>query len=168
LKKFILLLFLPTFAYADVISSDNHGFQIVIERIVKIDKAVAYKQFLKIGEWWNADHTWFGKSENLSLDTKAGGCFCEKEGAKEVLHMLITFVDPGNELKMVGGLGPLQMMGLSGGMSWKFEQINDSETKISHHYQVSGYTKGGLIELAKIVDNVQTLQVESLVMKLTQ
>ena len=73
------------------------------------------------------------------------------------------FVDPNNEIKLIGGLGPLQMMGVQGGMSWKFEKTEDNKTKIIHHYQVSGYMKDGLDKLSKAVDFVQTTQVERLV-----
>jgi hypothetical protein len=53
-------------------------------------------------------------------------------------------------------------------MSWKFIAINDNQTQIVHHYQVSGFGKDGLEFLAPIVDKVQTQQVESLVSKINQ
>jgi hypothetical protein len=36
----------------------------------------AYKQFIQIGEWWDSEHSWFGRSDAFSLDATAGGCFC--------------------------------------------------------------------------------------------
>jgi len=165
--KYILFLCLFSHsALSEVISSNTIGFQINIKRTVNVNSKQAYAQFLKIGEWWNADHTYFGQSKNLSIQAKAGGCFCEKSNGREVLHMTVSFVDPGNEIRMVGGLGPLQMMGINGGMSWKFIAINENQTDIIHHYQVSGYSKDGLEFLAPIVDKVQSLQVDSLVEKL--
>lgn len=151
---------------AEVIDSDKHGFSISIETVVKADAATSYQQFLRIGEWWNADHTWFGKSENLSIIPKAGGCFCEVSGDKEVLHMTVSFVNPNVEIRMIGGLGPLQMLGVHGGMSWKFEEIGPAETKIIHQYQVTGFTRDGLDKLAAIVDSVQILQVKALAAKI--
>lgn len=76
--------------------------------------------------------------------------------------MTISYVDPNNEIKMLGGLGPLQMMGINGGMSWKFEAIDENNTKITFHYQVSGYVSGGMTKLAPIVDKVQRIQVTRL------
>jgi uncharacterized protein YndB with AHSA1/START domain len=152
---------------AEVSSSDNHGFVIKIERVVDVDQQTAYQQFLNVGQWWNDEHTWFGKASDMSIDAKAGGCFCEKQGNKEAVHMMVSYVEPNKEIRMTGGLGPLQMLGVHGGMSWKFEQTADNKTKITHHYQVVGYMQGGLKGLAPIVDKVQTTQVEGLVKKLS-
>jgi hypothetical protein len=162
MRIFLLLLLLPTASFAQVISSDNHGFQLKIESIVNVNQQQAYQQFINVGQWWNADHTWFGKAENLTIDAKVNGCFCEIDGDKQAQHMMVSFVNPNNEIKMVGGLGPLQMMGVNGGMSWKFEKIDTTHTKIVFHYQVSGYINGGLTKLAPVVDQVQRLQLNRL------
>ena len=162
MRFYLLLLCVPFFSFSQVIGSDNHGFQIKIESEVNVEKAVAYQQFLQVNQWWHPDHTWFGKSEKLSIDANVGGCFCEIDGEKQAMHMTISYVDPNNEIKMVGGLGPLQMMGLNGGMSWKFDAIDATRTKITFHYQVSGYMNGGLTKLAPIVDKVQRTQLTRL------
>ncbi len=162
MRLLLLLLLLPFISVSQVIGSDNHGFQLKIEKEVNVDKATAYQQFINVSQWWNADHTWFGNSEELSIEPVVGGCFCEINGDKQAMHMTISYVEPNNEIKMVGGLGPLQMMGLNGGMSWKFDAIDDKRTKITFHYQVSGYVNGGLTKLAPIVDQVQRLQLTRL------
>jgi len=163
----MLLVLLPSSLVAQVINSADNGFTIEIEKHVAVDHKAAYAQFIKINEWWIADHTWFGRAENLNIEEIVGGCFCEIAGDKQALHMTVSFVNPNREVRMIGGLGPLQMMGVNGGMSWKFEQLKDGTTKIIHHYQVSGYAKGGLGKLATIVDSVQSSQVEALVAKLS-
>lgn len=165
-KLLILLFFFSSSLFAEVIQKDKHGFKIVIKQSVNVSYDVAYNQFLKISQWWNKEHTWFGKSENLSLEPKAGGCFCEKSEGREVLHMTVSYVDPNNELRMIGGLGPLQMMGVQGGMSWKFSAITQTKTEIIHTYQVVGFMTEGLDKLAAIVNKVQSGQVDSLVAKL--
>ena len=151
---------------AEVVSSSPNGFEIHIERTVQVDAQTAYEQFLRIGEWWHPDHTWFGDASGMSIAARAGGCFCEVSGDRQVLHMTVSYVEPGREVRMVGGLGPLQMMGVHGGMSWKFVAVNETETKIIQHYQVTGYAKDGLAALAPIVNQVQTIQHESLVERL--
>ena len=60
------------------------------------------------------DHTWWGRASRLSIDARAGGCFCEIAGKRQAQHMQVVFADPGKLLRMSGGLGPLQGMGLSG------------------------------------------------------
>ena len=166
LQQLILLsALLPVSVLADVTHRGETGFNLRITGEVDVSPAEAYKQFLNVSDWWVASHTWFGSAENLSIDARAGGCFCEIEDDKQVLHMLVTFVNPGEEIKMVGGLGPLQMMGIHGGMSWRFEPA-DGGTRIVQTYNVTGYAPGGLKDLAEIVDAVQTGQLKSLVASL--
>lgn len=163
MKNFLLLLALAVNVNADVVSSGLNGFEINIERTAAVDAQTAYEQFLDAGEWWNADHTWFGDAAGLYIEPKVGGCFCEKTGDKQALHMTVSYIDPGKEVRMIGGLGPLQMMGVHGGMSWRFVAVGEKQTKIIQHYQVTGFAKDGLAGLAPIVDQVQTNQHERLV-----
>ncbi|TPH18146.1 SRPBCC domain-containing protein [Litorilituus lipolyticus] len=159
---FMLLLLINGTCFAKVISKASNGFSIKIETKVPVNNEVAYQQFLKVGKWWHPDHTWFGKSESLTIIPEVGQCFCEKNGDKQALHMTISYVDPNKEIRMIGGLGPLQMLGIHGGMSWKFEPVTDSTTKIIFTYQVSGYMDNGLDSLAPIVDKVQGIQLARL------
>ncbi|MCW8832418.1 MAG: SRPBCC domain-containing protein [Colwellia sp.] len=169
MKQFLFFLtFLSFELAAEVVSSGDNGFIIQIEKTVDADNNTAYQQFLRVGEWWQDDHTWFGNSAYLSIDAKAGGCFCETDGESQALHMTVSYVVPGIEIRMIGGLGPLQMMGVNGGMSWKFDSVGKGKTKITHRYQVSGYVKGGLGKLATIVDNVQASQVAALTNKIME
>jgi hypothetical protein len=163
MKKYVLLLVLALNAHADVLSSGPNGFEINIERTAMVDAQTAYAQFLRVDEWWHPEHTWFGDASGLYIEPNVGGCFCEKSTDKAALHMTVSYIVPGKEVRMVGGLGPLQMMGVHGGMSWRFVAVGDSETKIIQHYQVSGFAKDGLAGLAPVVDQVQTLQHERLV-----
>ena len=160
------LFLLSAAALADVISKGDTGFTLVITGEVKTTPVEAYDQFIRIEEWWLKGHTWYGKSENLSIEPRAGGCFCEISGDNQVLHMLVSYVQPGVELKMVGGLGSLQMMGVHGGMSWRFEPMADG-TRIIQPYNVTGYAPGGLKDVADIVDSIQTSQLNALVNKLS-
>ena len=152
---------------AEVLHKSANGFAIEIIREVDVSADKAYQQFIQVGEWWLKEHSWFGSSKNFSIDPRAGGCFCEIDGDREVLHMTVTHVEPGKEMHMVGGLGPLQLMGLSGGMLWRFESVSESKTRIIHSYNVSGYTDNGTDNLAAIVDQVQSSQVDALVNLLT-
>ncbi|QBG37359.1 SRPBCC domain-containing protein [Litorilituus sediminis] len=163
----IALLVISPASHSEVISKADNGFVINIEVQVPVDTETAYLQFLKVSQWWHPDHTWFGKSENLTIDAKVGGCFCEIEGDKQALHMLVTYVEPNKEVRMTGGLGPLQMLGVHGGMAWKFTHIDADKTKISFQYQVTGYVEGGLDKLADIVNKVQALQINRLQEKLS-
>lgn len=173
LPAMIVALMMATHAFAEVTSSGETGFNLRITGEVDASPIEAYEQFVRVNEWWIENHTWYGDADNLSLEPRAGGCFCEISGDNEVLHMLVSYVKPGEEIKMIGGLGPLQMMGLHGGMSWRFEPVDDSEqaanrTRIIQTYNVTGYAPGGLKDLAGIVDAVQTDQLNALVAHINQ
>lgn len=133
MNKFIITIvfILPLFANAEVLSSAENGFSIQIEVEVKASQQQSYKQFLKVNEWWNADHTWFGDANALSIKPKVGACFCEKNGKQQALHMTVSYVNPNKEIRMIGGLGPLQAKGLHGGMTWKFEKSMTIKQRLS-------------------------------------
>ncbi len=154
--------FFSSAAYSEVIDKANDGFYIKVTTTVDSTSEQAYQKFLQIGQWWDPDHTWFGDAEGLYLEPGAGGCFCEVSGEKSILHLLVSYVNPDNEIRMLGGLGPLQTMGLQGVLTFTFNSAPDNKTQITHEYRVSGYAEGGLEKLADIVDKVQTLQVTRL------
>ncbi len=160
-----LLLLAPLVAFGEVTNKGETGFNLVISGEVAVTPEAAYNQFVKVDEWWVESHSYFGDRKNFSLDASAGGCFCEISGDKEVMHMQVTFVSPGEELKMIGGLGPLQMLGIHGGMSWRFTPT-ETGTQIVQTYNVTGYLPGGLSDLADIVDAVQTSQLNALIQKI--
>jgi len=166
IKSLFILLLYPFYCQAEVIDGSANGFSIQIERELAANQQQAYRQFLNISQWWLDDHTYFGNSNKLSINPNARGCFCEVDGDKQVLHMTVSDVEPNKEIRMIGGLGKMQMMGINGGMSWQFLAIDSKNIKIVHRYQVSGALEGGLDKLAPIVNKVQTLQVESLVSKI--
>ncbi len=166
-RQTVLLFLIAVFGcvnavWPEVLDSGHGGFHLKVVVEVDVSPNKAYGQFLRVGEWWNADHTWFGDAKNLYIEPVAGGCFCETSGDRSVLHMLVSFVEPGKSIRMLGGLGPLQEMGLQGVLTFQFDPLDDGGTRITHEYRVSGYTKDGLKALAPIVDQVQSDQVSRL------
>jgi hypothetical protein len=158
----LVALVFATAAQAKVIGSNASGFLIENSAVVPTDTRTAWKALVEdVGKWWPADHTWFGHSENLHIDARAGGCFCEIEGQRQVLHMTIGFVDPGNMLRMLGGLGPLQGMGMYGALDWKFEPV-DGGTRITLRYQAGGYAGTDLAAMLPVIDQVQGVQLGGL------
>lgn len=153
---------------AEVVKATDSFFHIRINQEVKVTPAIAYQQLLNIGDWWSSDHTWFGDAKNMYIEAKAGGCFCEKSELGEVMHMMVTGVYPDSQIRMTGGLGPLQELGLHGAMTWKFVANESGGTIITHEYRVNGSGVENLPGLAEVVNNVQTLQVSLLIKKLAQ
>lgn len=146
---------------AKVLDQAADGFTVENSEWVPADSANAWKAFLEVGEWWPADHTWWGDASKLSISDKAGSCFCEINGAQQAWHMTVTFVDPGKLMRMTGGLGPLQGMGLNGALEWRFVEEKGG-TRITLWYRAGGYTPDDLGKLVPVIDKVQALQLGGL------
>ena len=93
----------------------------------------------RISSWWDPDHTVSGDARNLSIDPKAGGCFCERlPDNGGVRHLTVVMLSPGKELRLTGALGPLQEDGLAGSMMWRLSEAGGG-TKVELTYSVGGY-----------------------------
>ena len=64
-------------AAAEVADSAAGGFTVKSTLTIKAAPEEVYRRLIRIGDWWNAEHTYSGDSHNLSIEEKAGGCFCE-------------------------------------------------------------------------------------------
>ena len=151
-----------TAAPAAVKDATPAGFTIENSVVVPVDADAAWRGLVgEIDRWWPRDHTWWGADSTLSIQPRAGGCLCEKAGAREAWHMSVTHVDPGALLRMTGGLGPLQGMGVHGALEWRFAAA-EGGTRITLHYRVGGYTPDDLSKFAPVVDRVQAQQLGAL------
>ncbi|WP_235565857.1 SRPBCC domain-containing protein [Lysobacter sp. Root559] len=156
-----LLLGTSAAASAAVKDVAANGFSIENEQVVPVDQATAWKALVgDVDRWWPKDHTWWGAQSRLSIEPRAGGCFCEAnlDGQRQALHMTVAFVDPGKTLRLLGGLGPLQGMGLSGAMEFRLAPADGGGTRITLSYRAGGYTPDDLSKFAPVVDKVQGLQ----------
>jgi hypothetical protein len=149
-------------AQARIVDQAPNGFTVENSEWVPADPATAWNAFVhEVGKWWPADHSWWGDASKLSISEKAGGCFCEINGAQQAWHMTVTFVDPGKLMRMTGGLGPLQGMGLNGALEWRFVEEKGG-TRITLWYRAGGYTPDDLGKLVPVIDKVQGLQLGGL------
>lgn len=149
-------------ALAEVLFIAESGFAIENKIQLGVDRATAWRAFTEdVDQWWPADHTWWGDASALTIDAFAGGCFCERSGANSAEHMRIAYVDSTNVMRMTGGLGPLQGLGMHGALDWVFVS-NDQGTEVTVTYRVSGINPDGFADLASIVDQVQGIQLGGL------
>ncbi len=146
---------------AEVLGSNSAGFALRVEALAPVGIDAAWQRLVHPEQWWDAAHTWSGGRANLSLELQPGGCFCERADGLAVQHLVVSQLRPGQSLVLLGGLGPLQAMGLHGAASFVLEPDGAGATRLVHEYRVSGYAEQGFAELAKIVDRVQRGQVES-------
>lgn len=148
---------LSTGAFAEVKDSSASGFTITTSFTTRATPAEVYRKITAVGEWWSSEHTYSGDAHNLSLEAKAGGCWCEKlpKQGGGVQHMQVATAMPGTLLVLTGGLGPLQQMGASGAMTFKLTPA-DGGTRVEFTYAASGYFPQGMNVLAPAVDKVLT------------
>lgn len=147
-------------AAADVVGSSPNGFEVrqTIPLVVKPE--AAFQAFTSVPAWWDPQHTYSGKSENLSFSATPGGCFCENfPDGGGVEHMRVIFLDPGKRMILTGSLGPLLFEATTGVMDVQVKSTAGG-SQLTLDYRVSGFAKGGADKLAPIVDGVLASQLK--------
>lgn len=147
-------------ANGDVSKVYAQGFDLHIE--IEVKSGTAWQKFLQVQNWWDLNHSWFGPDSIFNLDSIAGGCLCERKRKQSVQHMKVIYVDPGREMRLGGALGPLQTMALRGLLTMRFTPLENGKTRIEQIYKIRGVTEQGFDNLSKIVDKVQTDQMQRL------
>ena len=157
-----MLALLATPVSAEVLNAGASGFTVRETTHLTAAPDAVYAALIEPRQWWKSAHTFSGDAANLTLDAKAGGCWCETlPDGGSVEHMRVVFADPGKVLRLRGGLGPMQSMAILGAMTWTLKSAG-SETDLTLTYAAGGYDKDGFAELAKSVDEVLSEQVNRL------
>lgn len=147
-------LILTATASAEVVKSEEHGFELRYSHVVPASPMEAMQAFAAIDRWWDKAHTYSGSSANLSLNLEPGGCFCERfPSGGGIEHLRVTYVDPGKRLVLTGSLGPLLYEGTSGVMDVQFKPVAKG-TQVILSYRVAGFANAGADKLAPLVDSV--------------
>lgn len=147
-------------ARAEVASATPGGFEVA--ETVTIDRPIeqVWDVLRSPQKWWDREHTYSGDSANLYLDPQATGCFCEKlPGKGSIEHARVIYVQPPRALRLSGALGPLQVEGVSGSLSFVLKKAGDGTTELAVSYVVGGYFRQGAEALAPVVDKVLGNQV---------
>jgi hypothetical protein len=150
-------------SHAAVLDVSTSGFMTRSEVLINASPAVVYATLLHdVGKWWNPEHTYSGKSANLSMESRIGGCFCERlEHGGAVEHGHIINLQPGTLVRMTGAFGQLQSSGLAGTLSWALAAAPGG-TRVQMTYSVGGYMQGGFASVAPSVDAVLVGQLDRL------
>ena len=149
-------------ARAEVKDATAQGFTTENAEVVPVTPSAAWRALVRdVDAWWPRDHTWW-KGSALSIDPRAGGCFCEIDGARQARHLEVVFVDPDKTLRLSGGLGPLQGMGLNGVVEFRLTPADGGGTRIVLFLRAGGYTPDDLRTLAPVVDRVNRQQLAAL------
>lgn len=162
-------------AQAKVAEVSDRGF--VVRHVVQVSASVeeTWALIVKPSVWWDSQHTWSGDAANLSVDVRAGGCFCEilpnasspKAAPRgSVEHMRVVYVERPRALRMTGVLGPLQADAATGTMTIQLKPGEKGTTQVLMEYVVGGYVRTPFDKLAPAVDGVLGEQMRRLAGKL--
>lgn len=156
------ILLLSGYASADVLSVSANGFEVKETVHVAASSDKSFAALLEPSRWWASEHTFSGNAANLTLDARAGGCWCESlPGGGSVEHLHVIFVSPGKVIRLRGALGPFQALAVEGVMNWTVKP-NGNGSDISVSYAIGGYSKDGFDALSKAADQVLGVQIERL------
>lgn len=158
-------------ASANVYELSPQGFVIRHQVEVPVSADAAWDALVRPAKWWSSGHSYSGDAKNLSLDAKAGGCFCEVLPNKaspnasprgSVEHMRVVYVEQARALRMFGALGPLQAEAVNGALTVFLKPVGGSSTQIMWEYVVGGYLRTDAETTAAGVDRVLGEQVARL------
>ena len=165
----------PSVASASVAQATASGF--VVRHVAQVSATPdeTWAVLVKPSVWWDSEHTWSGDAANLTLDARAGGCFCEilpNESSPKasprgsVEHMRVIYVERGRALRMSGALGPLQSDAAIGTLTVQLKPDGKGGTQVLLEYVVGGFTRTSFEKLAPAVDGMLGGQLQRLTEKL--
>lgn len=137
------------------------GFLVSLREEVPASPQQAWDALVQVSRWWSGKHSYSGDAANLSLEPRAGGCWCERWGDSSVQHGRVLYALPGKGLRLEGAFGPLQSMAVNAVLTFRLEPA-DGKTAIVVTYRVRGSPDAGLDKLAGPVDAVMGEQVKRL------
>jgi hypothetical protein len=147
----LLAIALP--AAAEVKSAKPDGFLIEQRIIVKAGIDTSYQALFEPKYWWSKAHTYGGSSEGLSIERRAGGCFCEKWPGGGAEHARVIYLRDGDTLRLQGAFGPMQSMAVNAVIEFKLTQGKDG-TQIDMSYRASGGSDSMLDKIAAPADGM--------------
>ena len=91
MKIMVLALLITQAGHAAVTDMASNGFTLVQSAEIAAPPDKIYAALIQPSRWWSSDHTFSGNAANLSLDARAGGCFCETlPGGGSVQHLAVV------------------------------------------------------------------------------
>ena len=149
-------------ASAAVVSASPNGFEVRQTVNLVVPPDLAWSSFANVDQWWDPEHSYSGKAENLRLSLTPGGCFCERfPDGGGIEHMRVTYVEPGKRALLTGSLGPLLYEATTGVMDVQVKTVAGG-SQLTLDYKVAGFANGGADKLAPAVDAVLADQLKRL------
>lgn len=131
-------------AHAAVVESNASGFAVEEKAHIGASPANVYAALIHPENWWSSDHTFSKDAKNLSVDPKAGGCFCETlPGGGSVEHLTVAMAIPGKAIQFRGAMGPFLSQGVEGALTFTLA-AKGGGTDLTLDNNVGGFIKGGM------------------------
>lgn len=141
-------------ARAEVVDVGPSGMEIKHAFTVAAPPQKVWDILVQPARWWSGDHTFSGSAANLTLEPRAGGCWCETlPNGGSVQHLTVGFFAPPRALVLRGALGPLYNLAADGALSWSLAP-GGAGTQVTLTFRAGGYIKEGFAKWADPVDKV--------------
>ena len=155
-----------TAASAKVRSANDVGFSLASSVRIDRDARSIYTLIAKPARWWSREHSYSGDAANLSMNPRAGGCFCERlpgadGSAGSVEHARVILADPYKRLRLSGALGPLQADAVIGTLEFTLTPA-DKGVEVTISYVAAGSMRTDPRQIAPVVDRVLAEQLARL------
>ena len=153
-------------APAEVRSANEVGFSVASGVRIDRDARSIYTLIVKPARWWSREHSYSGDAANLSMDPRAGGCFCERLPGADgrpggVEHARIILAEPYKRLRLSGALGPLQADAVIGTLEFTLTPA-DKGVEVTISYIAAGSMRTDPRQIAPLVDRVLAEQLARL------
>lgn len=142
-------------ASADIVDQSTDGFALHWDAPVMQSPEDLWTRIITPSAWWSSDHTYSGDAANLTLEAKAGGCWCETWDGGEVEHGRVLAIQPGKQIVIAAPFGPMQSMAVTAVMTISISETDNGETLLTKDFVATGASFQNLDELAPIVHMVQ-------------
>ena len=93
-------------ALAAVSNVTPSGFLVTIKSTLRTSPKTTFAALQQVGSWWSGEHTYSGKAAAMTMEMRAGGCFCERWDGNSIEHGRVIFVTREKAVRIESALGP--------------------------------------------------------------
>jgi uncharacterized protein YndB with AHSA1/START domain len=122
----------------------------------------AYVAWGEVGRWWSSSHTYSGTAQAITVDLKAGGCWCESWLGGSIEHARVLLAMPGRTLRFAAPFGPLQALPVQSILSVTFAPGPAGGSITTVTMRVAGPSASKLDVLGPVIDRVMAEQMTRL------
>ena len=143
-------------AAAEVKARSADSFTLGYERPVTASAEAVLEAIGRPAAWWSDSHTYSGDADNITVDLRPGGCWCEALPGGGVKHAEAVLVWPEQRMVMFEApFGPLQSIGADAVLTMTWADAEGGGRVLKWTFSVSGPGAGAM---ADPVDGVMAEQ----------